>query len=122
VNPQPTEPPAVVELRSLLSAALDEIFVLRQAMAYEARVVEAHYEALKSFPKSRRKIAEEQVVRMRTAVHGASKAYAGTNSESRRQIARACGFDTLTMYQWINEVGERSAVRVVAGTPRKDQT
>lgn len=39
--------------------------LLRQALAYEAGVVQAHYEGYKSFPKSRRKIAEEQVSRMR---------------------------------------------------------
>lgn len=59
-------------------AALDEVFRLRTALQYEARVVEAHYESLKSFPKSRRPIAEQQVERMRQAASGRSEgAYAG---------------------------------------------
>ena len=37
------------------TAALDEIYALRRALAYEARVTEAHYEGYKTFPKSRRK-------------------------------------------------------------------
>ena len=52
------------------SAALDEIYRLRRALAFEARVAEAHYEGLKSYPKSRRGYAEEQVARMREAAAG----------------------------------------------------
>lgn len=60
------------------SAALDEIWHLRRALAYEARVVEAHYEGYKTFPKRRRPIAEKQVERMRLAAVGKGvEAYAG---------------------------------------------
>lgn len=59
------------------SRALDEIYRLRQALAYEARVVEAHLD-LKSFPRSRRRFAEDQVKRMRRAAVGEFfRAYGG---------------------------------------------
>lgn len=43
---------------------------LRDALEYEARVVEAHYEGYKTFPKSRRKYAREQVRRLRDLARG----------------------------------------------------
>jgi hypothetical protein len=43
---------------------------LQRAMAYEARITEAHYEGIKTFPKSRRRFAEEQVERMRMVARG----------------------------------------------------
>jgi hypothetical protein len=52
------------------SAALDEVYRLRAVLAYESHVLKAHLE-LKTFPKSRRTIAEDQVARMRaTARYG----------------------------------------------------
>ncbi|WIE80843.1 hypothetical protein [Curtobacterium sp. MCSS17_016] len=50
--------------------ALDDIFDLRRAAAYEARVLEAHYEGMKSFPKTRLRIAEESVARLRNLARG----------------------------------------------------
>jgi hypothetical protein len=50
--------------------ALDDIYNLRRAAAYEARVLEAHYEGLKSFPKTRLRIAEESVARLRHLARG----------------------------------------------------
>lgn len=89
----------------LLSAALDEIYRLRRAFAYESRVIEAHYEGLKTFPKSRRKIAEEQVARMREAVTSSVVAYAGVSSQSlRRELANAGGRPLLTVASWRDEV------------------
>lgn len=92
------------EIADLLSAALDEIFRLRRAMAYEARVVEAHYEGYKTFPKTRRGIAEEQVARMRLAIKSPLLAYAGTNSRALQREAAAQGFDFLTAWSWANEL------------------
>ena len=43
---------------------------LRDALEYEARVVEAHYEGYKTFPKSRRPYAREQVRRLRDLARG----------------------------------------------------
>lgn len=50
--------------------ALDDIFDLRRAAAYEARVIEAHYDGMKSFPKTRLRIAEESVARLRNLARG----------------------------------------------------
>ena len=50
--------------------ALDDIYDLRRAAAYEARVLEAHYEGMKSFPKSRLPLAEESVARLRNLARG----------------------------------------------------
>lgn len=71
--------------RDLLQARVE---TLERALAYEARVVEAHYEGYKTFPKTRRAIAEEQVERMRQAVQGdASVAYAGVRFFDREHRA-----------------------------------
>lgn len=51
------------------SAALDEIYRLRRALAYEAGVTAAHLE-LKTFPKSRAYPAQQQVERMRRSARG----------------------------------------------------
>jgi hypothetical protein len=93
------------ELVDLLGDALDEICRLRRALAYEARVVEAHYEGYKTFPKSRRRIAEEQVARMREGVMHSARAYAGTSWSSLERESRACGFEFLTRASWQREVG-----------------
>lgn len=62
--------PGEAELLRYYSAALDEVYRLRAALASEARIIEAHV-TLKSFPKSRRGFAEDQVQRMRaTARYG----------------------------------------------------
>lgn len=83
------------------SAALDEIYELRRALAYEARVVEAHYEDFKTFPKSRRRIAEEQVQRMRKAASGhAELAYAGTPHYSLDASAKEAMPNGLSRGQW----------------------
>lgn len=83
------------------SKALDEVYRLRRALAYEARVVEAHL-GYKTFPKTRRKIAEEQVERMRLCARGeAGVVYAGVNYTSLNAALRAAGAsETLTRAQW----------------------
>lgn len=53
-----------------LSRALDDIFTLRQCLAFEARVLEAHYEGTASFPKTRLRIAEPSVQQLRDAARG----------------------------------------------------
>lgn len=47
-----------------------EVNRLRDAFEYEARVCEAHFEGYKTYPKSRRRYAEEQVDRMRVVAQG----------------------------------------------------
>jgi hypothetical protein len=98
-----------VEIVDLLSSALDEVYRLRRALAYEARVSEAHYEGFKTYPKSRRTIAEEQVRRMRLAVTSSEAAYAGVSRESMRREASNCGLETLTTWEFADEVNTRSA-------------
>lgn len=87
------------------SAALDEVHRLRRALATEARIVEAHL-TLKSFPKSRRGFAEDQVERMRQAARGeASVAYAGHDSWAVDSAVRDAGASTtLTRDQFEQEV------------------
>ena len=83
------------------SAALDEIYRLRQLLAYEARVVEATLD-YKSFPKSRRAAHEAQVERMRFAARGNAEDEVGNLSHlSLRACMREAGMpDTLTRSQW----------------------
>lgn len=74
-------------LIAVLSAALDEIWLLRAALAHEAEVLEG-YLAFKSFPTSRRDIADRQLTRMRSAARGdVLSAYAGTSSLSLANAA-----------------------------------
>lgn len=85
------------------SAALDEIYRLRRALAYEARVVETYLD-YKSFPKTRRGVAEEQIKRMRASVIGGSEsAYGGVHHRSLDVEAGELGFDTLTRWEWENK-------------------
>lgn len=83
------------------SRALDEIYRLRAALAYEARVTESHL-GLKTFPKSRRAAAEHQVERMREAARGGgAMAYFRVNPEVMKRLLRDAGAsETLTRGQW----------------------
>lgn len=83
------------------SDALNEIFRLRRALAYEAQVARAHL-GYKTFPKTRRPFVEEQIERMEACARGMCESvYAGTSSNSLRQALRAAGADeTLTRAQW----------------------
>jgi hypothetical protein len=85
------------------SAALDEIFRLRTALAYEAGVTEVHL-SYKTFPKTRRPIASEQTRRMRDAAIGHSEhAYGGVHSASLRIARKDAGMNGLTRWQWESE-------------------
>jgi len=88
-----------------LAAALDEIYWLRMQMASEARIIEAHLE-LKSFPKSRRQFALEQVDRLRrSALGGVQKVISDSRTfdRARREMRSIGGKETLTMSQWLAE-------------------
>lgn len=89
---------------SELSAALDEVFRLRRALAYEAEAIAAHL-SLRSFPKSRRPIAEQQIERMRSAARGESRpAYGGTASLALRSAMENAGApETLTRAAFADE-------------------
>lgn len=86
---------------AVFSAALDEIYALRQALAYEALVVDNHL-AYRTFPKSRRDHAEQQVARMQACARGDAKAtYDRDTWASRRHALREAGAsDTLTSAEW----------------------
>jgi hypothetical protein len=83
------------------SAALDEIYRLRQALAIEARSTEAHLQ-FKTFPKSQRPYAERQIARMRAAARGeATQAYQDFDSVRSENALRAAGADvSLSRHQW----------------------
>jgi hypothetical protein len=57
-------PDLVTELLDERSMLEKQTRMLRQALLYEAGVVQAHYEGYKSFPKRRLGYAQEQVARM----------------------------------------------------------
>jgi hypothetical protein len=100
---------AADEMLSHYSAALDEIYRLRRALAFEARVVEAHL-GLKSFPKSRRRFAEEQVERMRESARGhAERVYAGRDYWKLDEALRSAGAGFLTRHQWEHRNDEDAA-------------
>jgi hypothetical protein len=82
------------------SAALDEIYRLRTALAYEADVIAAHLN-LATFPKSRRAVAEKQIERMRSAACGNTKdMYADTPSWSLEAARESAGMGLLTRGTW----------------------
>lgn len=91
---------------SQLSAAVDEIYALRRALAREAGGLEAHL-TYKTFPKSRRSIAEQQVERMRASARGeVRRAYAGTPHYVLDSAMKDAGAkDTLTNQSWLEASG-----------------
>lgn len=87
------------EMLKHYSRALDEIYLLRKILAYEARVTEAHLD-YKTFPKSRRSAAETSVKRMREAVHGRGEAaYDGRHDKAYGELQNL-GAAMLTRHQW----------------------
>lgn len=86
---------------ALYSAALDEIWNLRRAMAYEALVAQAHGE-YKTFPKSRRASLDAQVERMRESARGRVEvAYADRSYRSMDHATREAGAPlALTRSSW----------------------
>lgn len=82
------------------SAALDEIYRLRTALAYEARVTQAHLNYA-TFPKSRRKVAEQQMARMLAAAVGESaRAYSEIGHQSLMFCREQAGMGLLTRGGW----------------------
>lgn len=89
------------EMLNHYSRALDEIHRLRAALAYEARVTEAHLNYA-TFPKTRRDHAAAQVERMRAAARGeAASTYADVSSLSLQHTMREAGASaSLTRSEW----------------------
>lgn len=91
----------MIDNDALLSRALDEIYALRAALAYEASRTSADLD-MKSYPKSRRAIAEQAIERMQAAARGqAARAYAGKSSTFLKHSLREAGAsETLTLTEW----------------------
>lgn len=87
------------------SYAIDEIYQLRALLADEAAIIEAHLD-LKTFPKSRREIAEKQIERMRAAARGETPEYRDRWSPSRA-LKSAGADDGLLNWQWEMQRGLR---------------
>lgn len=88
------------------AAALDEVFALRRALAYESRVITAQTLDVKALGKGRREQVEKSVERMAQAAQGnVARGYAGT---SRRSFELAMdevgGSNFLTRASWEQEV------------------
>lgn len=98
------------------SRAIDEIYRLRGLLAYEARITEVHL-GYKTFPESRRRVAESQVERMRLAARGRSDmASAPISSQGIKSCLVAAGADEcLTRTQW--EAEARKAIADFLATP-----
>jgi hypothetical protein len=89
-----------------LSVAVDEIYALRVMLADEAAILEAHLE-YKTFPKSRRVFAEQQIERMRTAARGDYKEAARPNKipNSQWTLKNIGAKPTLTNHEWAEQRG-----------------
>jgi hypothetical protein len=96
------------------SAALDEVYRLRAALAHEAVEREADL-ALKTFPRSRRRHAREAVARMRAAAHGDSDvAYTQQDGFDAKSALISAGADEcLTRHGWEREVDNNPSVKGV---------
>lgn len=85
-----------------LSVAVDEIYFLRALLADEADIIDAHL-GYKTFPKSRRKFAEEQIERMRAAASGDMNAARREKFDSTQAFRRLGIDDSLTNSQWAEQ-------------------
>lgn len=87
-----------------LSIAIDEIYFLRSVLADESMILKAHLD-YKTFPKSRREIAERQVERMRRFASG--EMWAAQRDQFRQGMAlRMCDLpESLTNHAWAEQRG-----------------
>lgn len=92
------------------SAALDEIYRLRQLLAYEALCVRATLE-YRTFPKSRRDVHERQIKRLQAAARGQSQVVTAPISSTvlRHALTEAGASDLLTRWQWEHRYDEEHA-------------
>jgi hypothetical protein len=91
-----------------LSLAIDEIYFLRAVLADEAAITEAHLD-YKTFPKSRRKYAEEQAERMRRMAAGEMWSAQREKFDPTRALRLWHLPTTLTNHQWAEQRGLRPA-------------
>jgi hypothetical protein len=83
------------------SAALDEVWRLREALAIEAAVIERRLGP--AADNGRWTPAKEQITRMREAAQGDTKSHRSFAGEARRHARDAAGMQGLTRWQWENE-------------------
>lgn len=93
---------------SALSAAVDEIYFLRAILADEAAIIEAHL-GYKTFPKTRRKYAEEQVQRLRRIARGELYSASRKDFNQKRALRTADAEECLTNAQWAAQRGLTAA-------------
>jgi hypothetical protein len=87
-----------------LSIAVDEIYFLRAMLADEAAIIEAHL-GYKTFPKTRRAVAEQQVDRMRRVANGEMWSATREKFDQGRALRTAEAPTTLTNSQWAEQRG-----------------
>jgi methylmalonyl-CoA mutase cobalamin-binding subunit len=103
-----TEPETVVPI-ALYSEALDEIYALRRALAYEAMVVDAQALGVAALSKGRRAELEKATERMRDAARGrVTVTYSGTRATALQLAMEKSGCSNfLTRNQWETEPARR---------------
>lgn len=88
-----------------ISVAIDEIYALRALLANEADILRAHLD-FKTFPKSRRAFAEQQIERMILAASGDyQRAQAHKDYDGKRALSRMGIDNILTNGQWAEQRG-----------------
>jgi hypothetical protein len=87
-----------------LSIAIDEIYFLRAILADEAAIMDAHL-SYKTFPKSRRKIAEAQVERLRRIALGEMWSATREKFDQGRALNHIGAPVNLTNHQWAEQRG-----------------
>jgi hypothetical protein len=91
------------------SAALDEIFWLRAALAHEAAVRRTDLTRA-TYPAGRRRAAEEAIVRMvAAACGGCGPAYRAAGVDNKAALASAGASDCLTGFDWMRHVDQLTA-------------
>lgn len=90
------------------SAALDEIYFLRRALAYERMYQRAYLDFL-TLPKGVRNRVDVAMARIKLALrYGLREAYKDVSEQSWNWSIRSAGMpQTLTRYQWEDEVNSR---------------
>lgn len=106
-----------------LSAAVDEIYHLRAMLADEARIISALLD-YRSFPKSRREIAQRQIERMKAAACGVLGGFERVGSEYTRKssLSWAGADECLTNSQWAEQRGLRPIGPDTPPTPTDPHT
>jgi hypothetical protein len=87
------------EMLKHYSRALDEIFRLRRALAFEAHITEGITNLYASLPKGARRELLTHVERMRRAARG-EVTHAGIDHLLQESLAMAGAPETLTREQW----------------------